>query len=143
MAQRGDILGRHLEQVAAGERSLASQPVVLGIGQRARGQHLAALDAHHRGALRGQRQREIADAAEQVEQPVRGRGVQQAQRTADQHAVDLVIDLREIGRLERHADAELGQRVSQFLVCRIERIDRVRTLRLEPELHAVAVGEGA
>ena len=40
--------------------------------------------------------------------------VQQPQRARHQHAVDVRVDLGEVGRLERHGDAELGQRVSQL-----------------------------
>ena len=43
-----------------------------------------------------------------------GCGVEQAQRARHQHAVDVRVDLREVGRLERHRDAELGQRVGQL-----------------------------
>ncbi|MCY1224821.1 hypothetical protein D9M72_369960 [compost metagenome] len=54
-----------------------------------------------------------------------------------------MVYLREVGRLERHADAEFRQRVGQLDVGRVERVDRVRSFRLQPELHLVRIGEGA
>ncbi len=53
-----------------------------------------------------------------------------------------MVDLGKVGRLERHADVEFRQRVGQLAVQRVERHHRVRALGLEPELHAVLVGEG-
>ena len=55
-----------------------------------------------------------------------------------------VIDLREVGRLERHRDAELGQRVVQRRPAGVERVHRVRALGLQPPLRRRASrGEGA
>ncbi len=116
---------------------------MLRIGQRTGRQRFAAFDAHHFAPARRHRQGEVADAAEQVEQTVARPGIQQLECARHQHAVDLVVDLREIGRLEGHGDAEFGQRVGQRTIQRIERIDRVRPFRLQPELHGVPVGERA
>lgn len=117
------------------------QAIVLGVGKRTCRQRLTAFDAHNLAGTCGHRQREIADTAEQVEQPIARLRVEQFQRARHQHPVDLVIDLREIRRLERHGDAELGQRVRQRAIERIERIDRIRALRLQPELDVVMIGE--
>jgi hypothetical protein len=68
--------------------------------------------------------------------------LEQAQRLAHQQAVDLVVHLREIGRLERHADAEFRQRVIQFLAQRVVRRGRLRSLGLQPPLDVPLVGEG-
>ncbi|MOA11739.1 hypothetical protein D3C78_1316940 [compost metagenome] len=61
--------------------------------------------------------------------------VQQAQRTGHQHAVDVRIDLGEVGGLERHGDAEVGQAVSQLLDFGIHQLHGVRALGLQPPLH--------
>ncbi len=45
---------------------------------------------------------------------------------ADQHAVDVRIDLREVGRLERHRDAELGQRVGQLVAALVQQLHASR-----------------
>ncbi|KAI1692639.1 inhibitor of apoptosis-promoting bax1 domain-containing protein [Ditylenchus destructor] len=86
-------------------------------------------------------QREVAQPAEPVDDALTGLHVQQSQRAADQHRVDVVIDLREVGRLERHHDAELGQRVGQLGAVGIEQMHRLRPLGLQPPLHAVLDGE--
>ena len=83
------------------------QAIVLGVGKRTCRQRLTAFDAHNLAGTCGHRQREIADTAEQVEQPIARLRVEQFQRARHQHPVDLVIDLREIRRLERHRDAVL------------------------------------
>ena len=53
-------------------------------------------------ARRGQRQREVAEAAEPVDHALVGLRVEQAHAPRHQHAVDVRIDLREVGRPERH-----------------------------------------
>ena len=63
--------------------------------------------------------------------------LQQAQRAGDQHAVDVRVDLGEIGRLEGHGDAEFGQRVGQLRPALVQQPHRVRPLGLQPPLHAV------
>ncbi len=63
--------------------------------------------------------------------------VEQAQRAPDQHPVDVRVDLGEIGRLEGHRDAELGQRVGQRRAAFVEQLDGVGPLRLQPPLHAL------
>ena len=96
---------------ASGRPGRGRRLVALVVLARARHQRLAALDAQHLARPRGQRQREVAEAAEPVDHALVLLRVQQAQRARHQHAVDVRVDLGEVGRLERHGDAELGQRV--------------------------------
>ena len=141
LAQRDQVVRRHFEQVARGERGFFRQAISQGVFQRPLRQGGAAFDAHHFAALRGQRQGEIAQAAEQVGHAIGRLHFQQAQRFRHQHAVDVMVHLRKIDGLERHLDAEFRQQVVQLLVQRIERHGRFRPLHLQPPLHAVLVGE--
>ena len=97
---------------------------------------------------RGQRQREIAQAAEEIHHPVLGPRVQHLHRAAQQLAVDAGIDLGEVGGAERNADAEFGQLVGQ---CRrairaplgvAQQARRVRSARLLPDLGAMLAAKG-
>ncbi len=54
-----------------------------------------------------------------------------------------MVDLREVGRLERHAHAELGQRVGQVGAGVVDAHDGVRALGLQPPLHVVLDAERA
>ena len=54
-----------------------------------------------------------------------------------------MIDLGEIGRLERHAHPEFRQRVMQIVMFGIKRMHAIGSLRLQPPLHLVQIGEGA
>ncbi len=140
--QRDQVVGRHFEQVAGVEGGLVRQAVGLGVVQRAFGQRSTALDADHFAALRGQRQREVTQAAEQVGHAVLRLYFQQTQGLVHQHAVDIVVHLGEIDRLERHLDAEFRQHVVQLRADRVERCGRLRPLGLQPDLDLVLVGEG-
>ena len=66
LAQRDQVVGGHFKQVARRERGFFRQAIGQRVFQRALGQGGAAFDADHFAALRGQRQGEIAQAAEQV-----------------------------------------------------------------------------
>ena len=86
-------------------------------------QRLAAFDAQHLARARGQRQREVAEAAEPVDHAL----VAAARRAGAARAptstrLMCVVDLREVGRLERHRDAELGQRVGQLGAAVVEQV---------------------
>ena len=108
------------------------------------GQRLAAFHAHGLAALGGQRQREVAQATEQVGDAVGRLHFQQLQRARHHRAVDGVVDLGEVGRPIRHAQAELGHGVGQRVaMLGHQRMHRVRALGLQPPLHIVLVGEGA
>ena len=65
-----------------------------------------------------QRQREVAQAAEQVGDALARLRVEQAHRARHQHAVHRVVDLRELGRAEGDAHAELRQLVVQLAAAR-------------------------
>ena len=121
------------------------------------GQRILAATLHQRlhpfhaddlACTRGQRQREVAQPAEEVHHPVLGPRVQHLHRTTQQLAVDASIDLREIGRAKRNADAEFGQFVGQ---CRgairaplgvAQQARRVRPARLLPDLGAMLAAKG-
>ena len=77
-------------------------------------QFCAALDAQHLGAAAGDGQGEVAQPAEQVGDAFARSRLQETQRAADQRAVHGDIDLGEVGRLERHHQAEFGQAVAEF-----------------------------
>ena len=68
--------------------------------------------------------------------------IQQPQCTADQHAVDVGVDLSEVGRLEGHADAKVWQLVRQLKrrhtvhAVGVEQLNRVGAFGLQPPLHA-------
>ena len=139
-------LRRHLEQVARhelrGRQRAAVDVRVVGrvVLARARHQRLAAFDAQHLARLRRQRQREIAQAAEPVDHAFLRLHLQALQCTAHQHAVDVRVDLREIGRAERHGDTELGQAVAELRRVLADAMHRIRPLGLQPPLHARVCG---
>jgi len=110
---------------------------------RTRDQRLAALDADHGGAAARDRQAEVAQAAEQVGDALARPRIEQLHRAPDQQAVDVHVDLGEVGRPEVHAHVELGQGVGEpRAVLRLQRRRGVRPAGLGPHLDAVGVGEG-
>ena len=134
---------RHLEQVARYENCsyqrrpvMRWSPISFIILARTGNQHLAALNAQHFACLGGQRQREVAQAAKPVNHALGWLHVEQAQRTRHQHLVDVRIDLRKVGRLERHGDAKLGQAVAQLGHVRIQQRHGVQPAGLQPPLQA-------
>ena len=107
------------------------------VGLRAFDQHLAALDAQHLTRAAGQGQREVAQAAKPVDHAFVRRHRQQAQSPRYQHAVDERVDLCEVGWLERHAHAIVGQVVRQLCLAslqRVQQLDGLRPFRLQPPL---------
>ena len=124
----------------------------MAVGQRilaaALHQRLHPFHADDLACARGQRQREVAQAAEEIHHPMLGPRVQHLHRTTQQLAVDAGIDLGEIGRAKRNADAEFGQFVGQ---CRravgtpfsvAQQACRVRPARLLPDLGAMLAAKG-
>ena len=124
----------------------------MAVGQRilpaALHQRLHPFHTDDLACARGQRQREIAQAAEEIHHPMLGPRVQHLHRTTQQLAVDAGIDLGEISRAKRNADAELRQLVGQcrgairapFSVAQQAR--RVRPARLLPDLGAMLTTKG-
>ena len=106
-----------------------------------RHQRRTAFDAQHLSGPGCQWQCEVAETAEPVDDMVRGLHVQQLQRTVNQHAVDLRIDLREVSRLEGHSDAELGQAVAEHRPALVQQVHGVGPLRLQPPLHLMHCGK--
>ncbi|OMP13316.1 tRNA threonylcarbamoyladenosine biosynthesis protein, partial [Corchorus olitorius] len=94
---------RHLEQIARHEAG-GSQLVVFAacgivasvVFVRTLDQGFRAFDAQHLARHGGDRQREIAQAAEPVDDALVLFRIEQAQRARDQHAVDMRIDLSEV-----------------------------------------------
>ena len=70
-----------------------------------------------------------------------GRGREQAQRARHERLVDLVVDLGEVGRPERHAQAELGQAVGERRVHAVEWMRGLGAFGLQPPFDAVAARE--
>ncbi len=133
---------RHLEQVARGERRGRQRTVTPRLVQRevvtrARHQGLAALNAQHLTGGGGNGQREVAQPTKPVDHALGLLRIQQTQRTRHQDAVDGWIHLGEVGRLERHGDAEFGQGVGQQRTIGVQQLHRIRTLGLQPPLHTV------
>ena len=124
----------------------------MAVGQRiltaALHQRLHPFHADDLACARGQRQREVAQATEEVHRPVLGPRVQHLHRTTQQLAVDAGIDLGKVGGTERNADAELRQLVGQ---CRraigtplgvAQQARRVRPAGLLPDLGAMLAAKG-
>ena len=134
--------GGHLEQVACheaggGQRlgAIAAGLVCTEVLPRARHQRLAAFDAQHLASLGSQRQGEVAQAAEPVDDALVRLHVQQAQRTRHQHPVDVRVHLGEVGGLEGHSDAEIRQGIGQLLAARlVQQMRGLRALGLQPPL---------
>ena len=144
VAQAAQPFHVHLEQVQRGEAGACRQSVARGGLEGAVGQHLAAFHAHRLAALGRQRQREIAQTAEQVGDAVGGLHFQQGQRARHHRTVDRVVDLREIGGTVRHAQAEFRHGVGQCVgIGRLQRVHGVRPLGLEPPLHLMPGRERA
>ena len=90
---------------------------------------------------RGDRQREVAEAAEEVRDALARLRVEQAHRARHQDAVHGVVHLGEIGRTEVQAQVELGQLIVELARRRTERMRAVRPAGLQPERDAVPLGE--
>ena len=142
-AVAGQVGRADLKQVLRLEARVRAQAVGAGVVAGTLHQGRAALDAQHLARQRGQRQREVAQAAEPVDHAVARLHAQQPHRPLHQHAVDLRVDLREVGGLERHGHAELGQAVGQRRAALVEPVHGVGPARLQPPLHAVGAAEGA
>ena len=117
------------------------QPIERRVLPRTFHQGGAAFDPQHLARAGGDRQGEVTQPAKPIDDALVGLRIQPPQGAGHQHAVDLVIHLREIGRLERHRDAEFGQGVAQARPRFIEQPDRVRPLGLQPPLHGVRGGK--
>jgi hypothetical protein len=74
-----------LEQV--GDLELHGEPIRGRVFPRAFHQLCAALETDHLGAARGDRQREVADAAEEIGDALARLRVEQAQRARDEQPV--------------------------------------------------------
>ena len=77
-------------------------------------ERVAALDADDVGAATRDRQREVADAAEEVGDALAGARIEQRERAPDEDAVDRRIHLREVGRRVREDEVEFGERVREL-----------------------------
>ena len=98
-------------------------------------QCFSALHAQHSARLRCQRQGEVAQAAKPVDDTFVFLRGQQLQRLGHQHAVDVGVDLGEVGRFEGHGDAEFGQGVAELRPAFIQQSHRFRAFGLQPPLH--------
>ena len=97
---------------------------------RARTSARAALDADDVRAAPGDRQREVAEAAEEIGDALAGLRIEQRHRAAHQHAVDRRVDLRELGGRERRCvRSNSGSVYASAASVRIERHDRGRARR--------------
>ena len=125
-------------RLAQTKRRRRRQAVELRVRFRPGDERLASLDPDHAGAAARDRQREIAQPAEEVGDALAGLRVEQLQRAAHEHAVDRGVDLREIRRREGHRDVEFGQRVGERRRRRMEGDDGLGSARLQPELDRCA-----
>ena len=101
-------------------------------------QGFAAFNAQHLACEGGQWQGEVTQTTEPVNHALSGLHIEQTQSTRDQHTVDVRVDLREVGRLERHGDAKLRQGIRQRLTqSAVHQTHGVWAFGLEPPLHVV------
>ena len=108
-----NVSGVGFEQVRRLEPRSSGEAVARGVLAGAADQRGAALDADDAGATARDRQREVADPAEEVGDPFARLRIEQADRAADQHPIDRRVDLRELGRSVGIHEVELRQRVGQ------------------------------
>ena len=112
---------REFEQVAAGERRTLGHPIRFGVLARPLiSTALPSIPTTSR-EIRASGSVKLPSPQNRSSTRSRTRRRQQPQGAAHEHAVDLMVHLGEVGRLERHADAEFRQRVVEP---RIERIER-------------------
>ena len=134
----------HLEQVPGSEpgrcQGLSSSRrrfVPCVVVTRARDQRFTALHAQNLTRPGSQWQSKVAQAAKPVDHALVRLHVEQAQGPSDQHAIDLWIDLREIGGPERHDDTEFGQFIGQVRgPSFLQQSHRFEAFGLQPPLHA-------
>ncbi len=110
----------------------------------ARHQSGASFDAEHLRAVARDRQRKVAQAAEEICDALTRLRVEQAHGAADHHAIQRAVYLGEFARRERHGDAEFGQAVGKLW--RIQRMKWDKGIRppgLQPELNLMFIGKGA
>src|SRR5207249_3795256 len=126
---------RHLE--------LRDEAVRYRVLPRALDELRAALEADDRGTAARNRQREIAEAAEEVRDALAGLRIEQLDGACHQLPVTGVVDLREIGRPKAQAHAEVGKRIVELALARLEGLRGLGTPGLEPEMDAVLARKGA
>lgn len=80
-----------------------ADPVERGVLGAARHQRGIPFDADHLACAQRERQREVAQTAEEVEHPVFRADLEKIDRLRDQHPVDRSIDLDEVGGPESEA----------------------------------------
>ena len=141
-AQRGDALRGGLEQVGDAKFRVAVQPVQCRVGLRLRHQRSSTLDADHLRAAPGDRQGEVAQAAEHVGDALVLFRRQERHRAAHQHAVDAVVDLGEIQRRKAQFDGELGQGIGQRRrALGMKQRERGRPARLQVQRQTMPLGK--
>jgi hypothetical protein len=137
----GSVEGRR-RQVGSDVRDVGDSlpcSVANGSGHESR----LALDTQHFAGATRQRQREIAEPAEQVEHGVPRFEREQFHRAADHPLVEFAIDLDEVGGLELEMQAERGECVSKGQRTRLQRPHRLGAARLQVEAHRVTGFEAA
>ena len=85
----------------------------------------------------------IAQTTKPIDDAVLAPGLEQAQGSRHQHAVDVRVDLREVGGLVRHGDAELRQSVAQNRAALVQQANRIGAFGLGPPLHPVQLSKVA
>ena len=128
---------------AVAKRVRSVEAVRRSILSRAGHQRVRALDAEDVRAEAGDRQREVAQPAEEVGDAFPGCRDEQRHRAAYQHAVHRMVHLREFGGAERHGHAELRQRVGERRAGRMEWCRGRRAAGLQPDVDGVLLREGA
>ena len=119
------------------------EPVGAGVLFGPRHHFSAALDPCDPGATAGDRQAEIAEAAEQVEYPVFGFEREQFSDQAHRPPVHGGVDLQEVQRMESQTQTEFRQMVIQPLrtMARIKPMHAVDSRGLQVHLQAPSHGE--
>ena len=99
------------------------------------------LHAHRQRRSFRQRQREVAQAAEQVQHAVGGGQVQQVQRADDHATVHFSVNLDEIRRAECEFHAELRQRVAELDLGGLQAVNTRRPGWLQHHCEPGSLGE--
>ena len=136
------LSGVAANRLATSNVARSGEAVVRGDLLGAPHERRAALDADGGGAAARDRQREVADPAEEVGDALAGPRIEQHHRAAHEHPVDRRIDLRELGRRVGEREVEFGQRVGERRRApRRSGVARSGPAGLQVELHVVRVGE--
>ena len=133
---------RDFEQIANGKFAFRLEPVQFRILAGALHKPFVSLDAQHVCTTPCDGQGKISQPAKQVGDAFARLRIEQRDGAANEYAVYLVIDLREISRIKRKRQVEIGNVVAQLgSIDGMKRHGGVRPLALQKKTDAMYVGE--